>query len=406
MELEELAMLLMSMASALLGAVFFIDKKTLLGECLSHTAFPGAVMGVIVSQLTGESYLPGLVLTGGLIGSYLGYYLFLRLRKHILSYDASMVFILSGFFGIGLLLLSYVQAVFPQKLMKLHSLLFGHEVAVSEKMIGFYFIFAAAVFIFFIFFFKPIEMILFDRQFSKQVFSHVRLYEMILFNMLVFGIVVNIQSIGIILMLGMLIAPPIAARQFSNRMSTIFLLSVVLGGVSHLGGHWLSLQVFSYFHLVLPIGPLIIICAGALVVLSLLFSKEKGVLLYGIRKMRFYWVCMEENILKCLLQNQLPVFSLAEIRLFFPLASIFLLRMRLQKLIIKKENKYHLTKKGKKKARHILHLHSLWEAYLEKYIGGQKENIHMHAEEMEHVISSEIEKKLHVFLRKREQNHA
>jgi manganese/zinc/iron transport system permease protein len=114
---------------------------------------------------------------------------------------------------------------------------------------------------------------------------------------------------------------------------------------------------------------------------------------------------MEENILKCLLQHHMPVFSLSEIRLFFSFAPIFLLRMRMQQLIVKKGGKYHLTKKGKKKARHILHLHALWEIYLEKYIGGQKENIHMHAEEMEHVISSEIEKKLHVFLRNREQSH-
>ena len=53
----------------------------------------------------------------------------------------------------------------------------------------------------------------------------------------------------------------------------------------------------------------------------------------------------------------------------------------------------HLTEKGDRKAAHIVRMHRLWELYL-VHIGVGKEKVHHNAEEMEHIITPQIEAQL------------
>lgn len=55
--------------------------------------------------------------------------------------------------------------------------------------------------------------------------------------------------------------------------------------------------------------------------------------------------------------------------------------------------KYHLTSDGIQRAARVIRLHRLWEAYL-VYLGQGIEKVHRSAEEMEHIISPEIEAQL------------
>ena len=43
-----IASMLMCVSAALIGVVVFIRKRTLLGEALSHAAYPGVVLSVVV----------------------------------------------------------------------------------------------------------------------------------------------------------------------------------------------------------------------------------------------------------------------------------------------------------------------------------------------------------------------
>ena len=65
---------------------------------------------------------------------------------------------------------------------------------------------------------------------------------------------------------------------------------------------------------------------------------------------------------------------------------------------IKRENRgFVLTKDGKIRALQIIRLHQLWEVYLVS-MGIQMEKVHTSAEEMEHIITPELEKRLNELL--------
>ena len=82
----------------------------------------------------------------------------------------------------------------------------------------------------------------------------------------------------------------------------------------------------------------------------------------------------------------------------FKLEGLFELRVLIyQGWIEKKKGLYLLNEDGRQKAAHIVRLHRLWEAYLVQ-MGHSKEKVHASAEEMEHVLTPEIERQLMEFL--------
>lgn len=56
--------------------------------------------------------------------------------------------------------------------------------------------------------------------------------------------------------------------------------------------------------------------------------------------------------------------------------------------------KYILTTDGRRKAISIVRLHRLWELYLASELRVSNEKIHLNAEEMEHILTPDIEERL------------
>jgi Mn-dependent transcriptional regulator len=59
-----------------------------------------------------------------------------------------------------------------------------------------------------------------------------------------------------------------------------------------------------------------------------------------------------------------------------------------------KKNCYQLTGDGYQKAAAVVRLHRLWEVYLTHYLGKEPECVHRNAEEMEHILTPDLERRL------------
>ncbi len=407
------ASLLMCFSSSIIGVFFFVQKKSLLSESLSHASFPGSAVSVILSILMFDKVSSIMVFSGSVLFSVLGYYLIkLMNNKFNVSTDAALCFILSSMFSIGLLILSYLQYFNEQGLIYLKSLLYGQVATLMDYHIWMYLFFAVFILIVIFAFFKQFELIVFDKLYAKNAKINAKLLEFVLFMFLVFSIVMGMKSVGIILMIGMLIAPAAAARQFTNKLSFMVFLSAFFGSFSAITGHYLSYYlteyVYQYKKVSFATGPFIVLIASLICILSLLFAPKRGIVFRVIRRFIFSVNCAEENILKNMIKIDIKGLSFNEIKNFLPYSNafIFLLIKHLQKrnLIIKKSKSHFLTKLGRKKASRILHLHYLWEIYLEQYIGGKGEKIHRNAEEMEHIINKDLEKKLKQMLIERNES--
>ena len=118
-----------------------------------------------------------------------------------------------------------------------------------------------------------------------------------------------------------------------------------------------------------------------------------------MRKTGFRYRCLQENILKVLWRfgdgAVVPFEKLQRIQTIPALYQRFIL-MRLQHhgWLRRVDSGYQLTSDGAKRGAHIIRLHRLWEVYLAEYLGVGAERVHYNAEEMEHILTPEIEKDL------------
>jgi manganese/zinc/iron transport system permease protein len=180
-------------------------------------------------------------------------------------------------------------------------------------------------------------------------------------------------------MSGMVIAPAVAARQFSDRLQTMLLLAGFLGAVSGWLGNYLSVLAHA------PTGPMIVLVGTGFAVFSLLFAPQRGLLFRLGRIWAFRLRCLEENILKRMWMKG-TIWERDSLTMRFAVW-----RLKRGGWI----NRWmELTPDGKAKAASIVRLHRLWELFLAQQLGFQAEKVHRTAEEMEHILTPEMEEKL------------
>jgi manganese/zinc/iron transport system permease protein len=394
--------LLMSFSMALIGALMFVRKQSLIGETVSHATFPGVACGALVASCldpTSDAVLFWAIMIGALALGILGYFIVEKITLASKKSDVSLCYTLASFFGGGVLIASYMQQTSPLLYKKIQVFFYGQVATMTDWHIAVYgllsFLILGCVF----FLFRALTYSCFDPLFSKSVGINLKKMNNILLLLLVLAIVIGIRSVGIVLISGMLIAPSVAARVWTQRFSTFMLLSSGLGVVSALFGSYVSLQEIPFAQgRYVPPGPAIVVIASLIAFSSLLFSPSKGLCAQMFRKHSFQKRCLEENILKCLWRaNQKELlFSTLLKKKFSTKALVWFAIHRLYREGFVRKNRNHisLTTEGIKKAAYIVRLHRLWELYLMEFLTTGIENVHRSAEEIEHFITPELEAKL------------
>ncbi|NGX61097.1 MAG: Manganese transport system membrane protein MntB [Chlamydiae bacterium] len=400
--------MLLGVVAALVGVSLLLRKRSLLGEALSHAAYPGVTISVVLAGFFSlERYLPFLILTGAFLSSLVGYWVlnWLKTTQRV-SDDSSLCFILACFFGIGITIGSYVQFLYPHLYRQIQGFLYGQAATMHDAHILFYAALLLVVLVVYLLFYKEILVSLFDPSYAKSIGLGVRLVETILFLLSTFTVVVGIRTVGVVLMSALLMAPAIAARPFTHRLSLMLLIAGCVGMMSGFLGIYFSVLYSSSASYSLPSGPMIVLVAGGFALLSLLFAPGGGLFVRLYRIFRFRTQCLEENLLKALWhcgQNHeggcsLP--SLVEKQGLSPFSLRFLLhRLGKRGWIKAEDNRYQLNQEGMRRGGRIVRLHRLWEAYLVYSLGAKMDRVHKSAEEMEHILTPDLEKKLTTLLK-------
>ena len=389
--------MLMCVASALVGVMVFLRRRSLLGEALSHAAYPGVVISVIVVASlfpSSDHILAVAILVGAFISGVAGLWAIDLLEKRFkVKNDAALCFVLSVFFGIGILIASRIQITHALWYKQIQVFLYGQAATMTDVHMGIYGALAFIIAVMIVLSYRLIELIHFDREYATSLGVKTRVIDALIFLLLVLAIVVGIRSVGVVLMSGMLIAPAVAARQHTNRLWLVFLLAAFFGLASGFFGNYLSVELPQFFSLKfsLPTGPMILLVASAICLFSLFFAKENGVIPRYMRIVSFRNQCLQENILKMLWKRGALTFKeIAHLQQIKPFALANLLRKLRREGWIEKKVTYILTREGMQKAARIIRLHRLWEVYL-VYLGQNRDKVHRNAEEMEHIITPELE---------------
>lgn len=271
---------LLGLISGVLGSFAVLRKQSLLGDGVSHSALPGVVMAFVLLGSKNTEIL----LLGALVSGLLATLFIVGIVRHTrIKFDSALALVMSVFFGLGLVLLTYVQKIPNSNQAGLKRFIFGQASTLMQRDILLMAVCGAVLLSLVLLFWKEFKLFTFDSDFAQSLGFSPKKLNLLLSFMIVLAIIIGLQTVGVILMSAMLIAPAVAARQWTNKLWVMVLLSAVFGAVSGIAGTAVSSLMAK-----LPTGPAIVVCVSLIVVVSVLFAPGRGVLhrLYQRRKNR------------------------------------------------------------------------------------------------------------------------
>ncbi|MGI9558200.1 MAG: metal ABC transporter permease [Thermodesulfobacteriota bacterium] len=261
---------LLGIAAGVCGTVVFVRKENLLSDAVSHGCLPGIVLGFIIA---GAKH-PSALLLGGFVSAFLTVG-FVRLARSSVSvkFDSALALGVSISFGIGIVLLTSVQSGGAAGQAGLDRFLFGQASAMSSGDVKTIFFTGAVCSGALAVFWKQVKIFCFDSEYAVSAGFRTRAAGFFLNTVLVSTIVVGIETVGVILMCSMLVAPAVAARHLTDKLGMMVTAAAVTGALGGAAGSLASWKIAK-----LPTGPAIVICVTAAALLSMLFSRKNGLL--------------------------------------------------------------------------------------------------------------------------------
>lgn len=260
---------LLAMISAIIGNFAVLKRESLLGDGVAHASLAGVCMAFL---LTGKKEMYILLLGAlivGLICVSLIHYIQLYSR---IKFDSAIALILSSFFGLGLVLLTYLKKIPGAKKAGLNRFIFGQASTLVVKDIYFILTIGFILLLIVILFWKEIKISIFDKEYAKTLGIDSDKIRFLVSILIVMNIILGIQIAGVILITAMIVAPAVAARQWSNSLLIVVILSGIFGFLSGAFG-----AIISTLDTSLPTGPLIVMNSSFFVIFSLIFSNKEGI---------------------------------------------------------------------------------------------------------------------------------
>ncbi len=383
-----------------MGCFTFVKKKSLVGDVIAHAVLPG----ICISFLVSGSKNPFLLIIGAFISGWMSIIVMdAIIRNTKIKEDAATGLSLSVFFGIGILLMTYIQHSGNASQSGLDTFLFGKAAAlVGEDLIAFSLI-AGIILVVVFLFYKEFKLISFDPLFAKVTGLPIRRLEILLTSITVLAVVTGIQAVGVVLMAAMLITPAAAARFWTNELYKMLILASLFGAISGILGAFISFSAPS-----MPTGPWMVMVLSIIALFSFFLAPSKGIIIRQLRRVRIQGQLLEENLLKAFYKigeksgDHYQLLATKDLLLSRNFSSSQLAkglkRLQLHGYLTRKDNLWKLSVEGHEKGKRTIRLHRLWELYLTKYLRIAPDHVHEDADTIEHVITPELETRLEKLL--------
>jgi len=245
------------------GVFLTLRRMSLVGDAMAHAILPGAALGYLVGGLS-----LGFMTAGGLIAGFVVALLAGALtRISVLREDASLAsFYLISLAG-GVVLLS----VKGSNLDLLH-VLFGSVLGLDDPTLYLLVSAASLSLVVLAIIFRPLVLECVDPDFLRTVGGQGGRVHLVFLALLTLNLVSGFQALGTLLAVGLMMLPAIAARFFSRQIGPMMGIATGIGLMSGLIGLLVS------YHIGLPTGPAIILSAGLILILSVLFGPQDGLI--------------------------------------------------------------------------------------------------------------------------------
>ena len=391
---------LLGITSGVMGCFALLRRQSLLGDALAHAALPGVCVAFMVSG----SKHPVALLCGALIAGLIGALLILIVvRGSRIKEDSAIGIVLSVFFAVGIVLLTFIQRSPAGNQSGLDHFLFGQAAGMLRRDIVVFSVVSFVVLATVVLLFKELKLLCFDRALGTSIGLPMATLEVLVTVLLVAVVVIGLQTVGVVLMVASLIVPAAAARQWTNRLGVMVVLSAFIGGAASTLGVIASATAAR-----LPTGPAVVLVSSAVLAMSLVFAPNRGLLWEVARARRLAARIKQENLLKDLyawgesardwsryvaLPDLMGMRGSTGFGLRHTIAAL-----RSAGQVEQDGETLRLTKLGQLSAATIVRKHRLWELYLTRRLDLPSDHVHRDAEAMEHALSDEMSAEFDVLL--------
>lgn len=179
--------------------------------------------------------------------------------------------VLSSFFSLGVVLLTYIAGTNNANQAGLETYLFGQAAALLERDLTVMAVLTVTSLALVALAFRALKTTLFDPGFAGSIGLPVRALEIAMTALLVVAVIVGLRTVGAILMVAMLVVPTVAGRQLTNRLAIVVPLAAVIGAAVGVTGALVSGRAQ------VPTGPVIVLIGFLVVVASVMLAPGRGV---------------------------------------------------------------------------------------------------------------------------------
>lgn len=220
LRLSLIATCVVALTCAIAGAFVVLRGLAFVGDALAH----GVVPGVAVAMLAGLSGVLGAAVGAAAMMGGVG----LVNRRYRLSSDTSIGLLFVGMLALGVIIQSR-SSTFAGDLTKV---LFGEVLGVAWSDIAWQTVALGVVAATAWVCRRPFLLLSFDEGLAETSGFPVRRYASIMLAMVAVTVVASFQTVGTLLVLGMLVAPAATGALFGRRISTVIAIAAVVGVVS------------------------------------------------------------------------------------------------------------------------------------------------------------------------------
>jgi manganese/zinc/iron transport system permease protein len=259
---------ILGVAAGVLGAFAVLRRRSLVGDALSHAALPGVCIAFVA---TGAKDATTLAAGAAVVGVIAAGLILVIERSGRIRPDAAIGVVLTGFFSLGVVMLTFLANFNNSSQAGLDTYLFGQAAGLLVGDLTVMAVLCAVSLGLVALAFRPLKAALFDLDFAGSIGLPVRLLELAMTAMLVVAIVIGVRTVGAILMVAMLVVPTVTARQLTGKLSTLLVLAGITGALVGSVGSLISTAAG------VPTGPVIVLAGFVVAISAILFAPGRGV---------------------------------------------------------------------------------------------------------------------------------
>lgn len=235
-----LGTVILAMATGIIGSISVLKGKSLIGDAIGHSTYPGIVIAFMLSM----EKSPLVLLLGAAFAGAISFFLIDMIANNSkIDLDATLAIVLSTFFGLGMVLKSYIQgnptyAGVSQSGLK--NYIFGQASYIMKNDVKIIFIVSIFSILLLLTFYKEIKVYVFDEVYAKTIGIKPGIMNTVILLATMLLITTGLKLVGAILISSMLIVPAITALQWTDKFNVMLTIAGLCGGVSAFIGTYIS----------------------------------------------------------------------------------------------------------------------------------------------------------------------